>query len=48
MATMKEIHLIIDFDSTFSKVEGLDVLCEIVLEGTPEKEQVLEKNTTYH
>ncbi len=43
VATMKKIHLIIDFDSTFTKVEGLDVLCEIVLEGSPEKEQVLEK-----
>lgn len=40
---MKETHLIIDFDSTFTKVEALDVLCEIVLEGSAKKEQVLQK-----
>ncbi|NJL75062.1 MAG: phosphoglycerate dehydrogenase [Saprospiraceae bacterium] len=40
---MKETHIIIDFDSTFSKVEGLDVLCEIVLDGSPAKATVLQQ-----
>jgi D-3-phosphoglycerate dehydrogenase len=39
----KEIHIIIDFDSTFTKVEGLDVLCEIVLHNSPEKASVLQQ-----
>ncbi len=34
---------VIDFDSTFTKVEALDVLCEVSLEGRPEKEEVLQK-----
>jgi len=34
-------YLIIDFDSTFTKVEALDVLCEISLNGREEKEQCL-------
>ena len=38
---MKQSYLIIDFDSTFTKVEALDLLCEIVLEGAPNKQSVL-------
>ncbi|MCS6821933.1 MAG: phosphoglycerate dehydrogenase [Microscillaceae bacterium] len=34
-------YIIIDFDSTFTKVEGLDVLAEIALENHPQKEQYL-------
>jgi len=34
---------VIDFDSTFTKVEALDVLCEVSLEGRPEKDEVLRK-----
>jgi D-3-phosphoglycerate dehydrogenase len=34
-------HLIIDFDSTFTKVEALDVLCEISLQGNEKKDDCL-------
>ncbi|MFY0626657.1 MAG: phosphoglycerate dehydrogenase [Reichenbachiella sp.] len=34
-------NFVIDFDSTFTQVEALDVLCEIVLENQPTKESVL-------
>ncbi len=34
-------HFIIDFDSTFTKVEALDVLGEIALDGKQEKEKAL-------
>ena len=40
---MKQSYLVIDFDSTFTKVEALDALCEIVLEGSVEKESVLKQ-----
>lgn len=36
-------HFIIDFDSTFTKVEALDVLCEISLAGKPERHEHLQK-----
>ncbi len=36
-------YFVIDFDSTFTKVEALDVLCEVSLEGKPEKEEALRK-----
>lgn len=36
-------YYIIDFDSTFTSVEALDVLGEIVLEGSPRKKKVLDK-----
>lgn len=39
----KAQHFIIDFDSTFTKVEALDVLCEISLRGKPEKEASLSR-----
>lgn len=38
---MKQPYFIIDFDSTFTKVEALDLLCEIVLEDSPKKDEVL-------
>lgn len=34
-------YFIIDFDSTFTKVEALDVLCEISLDGRVNKEEAL-------
>ena len=40
---MNKPYFIIDFDSTFTKIEALDLLCEIVLEGSPEKDHVLEQ-----
>lgn len=36
-------YFVIDFDSTFTQVEALDVLAEISLEGHPEKEQRIQK-----
>tara|TARA_X000001036_G_scaffold132475_1_gene125298 strand:- start:2289 stop:4211 length:1923 start_codon:yes stop_codon:yes gene_type:complete len=36
-------HFIIDFDSTFTKVEALDILAEIALEGNSEKEAVINR-----
>ncbi len=38
---MRKKFFVIDFDSTFTKVEALDELCEIALEGSPRKEEVL-------
>ena len=34
---------VIDFDSTLAKVESLDLLCEISLEGRPDKEECMLK-----
>ena len=39
----KDKYFIIDFDSTFTKVEALDELGELSLEGDPEKERVLQQ-----
>lgn len=39
----KQQHFVIDFDSTFTKVEALDVLCEISLNGSPSKKESLKK-----
>jgi D-3-phosphoglycerate dehydrogenase len=41
-------HFIFDFDSTFTKVEALDVLCEISLRGNDQKDEILRqvKNIT--
>ncbi|MDW8287665.1 MAG: phosphoglycerate dehydrogenase [Flammeovirgaceae bacterium] len=36
-------YFVIDFDSTFTKVEALDVLCEIAYEGNPEKNAIAAK-----
>jgi len=38
-------YIIIDFDSTFTKVEGLDELAAIALHGHPERDQVVQKIT---
>ncbi len=40
---MEKKYYIIDFDSTFTKVEALDVLGDISLEGHPEKMERLQK-----
>lgn len=40
---MKKPYLIIDFDSTFTRVEALDLLAEIVLAHSPRKAEVLRK-----
>lgn len=39
----EEQYFVIDFDSTFTKVEALDILGEIALDGHPEKEERLQK-----
>ncbi|MFP4089655.1 MAG: phosphoglycerate dehydrogenase [Cyclobacteriaceae bacterium] len=36
-----EKYFVFDFDSTFTKVEALDVLCEISLKGNPQKDEIL-------
>jgi D-3-phosphoglycerate dehydrogenase len=36
-------YFVIDFDSTFTKVEAFDVLAEISLDGHPEKEKLVKK-----
>jgi D-3-phosphoglycerate dehydrogenase / 2-oxoglutarate reductase len=38
---LKDKYLIIDFDSTLVKLEGLEVLAEITLEGRDDAEQIL-------
>lgn len=40
---MNKTYFIIDFDSTFTKIEGLDLLCEIVLADDPKKAEVLQQ-----
>lgn len=40
---MKEPYFIIDFDSTFIKVESLDILADISLSGQPEGEKIKEQ-----
>lgn len=37
------VHYIIDFDNTFTKVEGLDELARIALEGKPEQQKIVEQ-----
>lgn len=37
----EEKYFVFDFDSTFTQVEALDILCEIVLDGQPDKEEIL-------
>ena len=36
-------HFVIDFDSTFTKVEALDILGEISLENHPEKDERIQR-----
>jgi len=38
---IKKNYYIIDFDSTFVKKEGLEVLAEVALEGNPKKMPIL-------
>ncbi len=40
---MKKPHFIIDFDSTFTKVEGLDILAEIALKDKPDRKERVRK-----
>ena len=40
---MDKKYYVFDFDSTFTRVEALDVLCEIALETNPEKEPILQQ-----
>lgn len=39
----KQANFVIDFDSTFTRVEALDVLAEIVLEDAPQRDGVLQE-----
>jgi D-3-phosphoglycerate dehydrogenase len=43
--TLNPPHIIIDFDSTFTKVEGLDELAAIALTGHPQREQIVQEIT---
>ena len=40
---MTKTYFIIDFDSTFTKVEGLDELANIALAGNPNREKVVQQ-----
>ncbi|WP_266363938.1 phosphoglycerate dehydrogenase [Tellurirhabdus rosea] len=40
---IEQTYLVIDFDSTFTKVEGLDVLAEISLAGNRERDRIVEE-----
>lgn len=40
---MNNVYFIIDFDSTFIKLEALEELAKIVLRNNPEKEKIIEK-----
>jgi D-3-phosphoglycerate dehydrogenase len=41
--TLNSPYIIIDFDSTFTKVEGLDELAAIALNGHPDRDSVVQK-----
>jgi D-3-phosphoglycerate dehydrogenase len=41
--TLSNPYIIIDFDSTFTKVEGLDELAAIALTGHPEREKIVQE-----
>jgi D-3-phosphoglycerate dehydrogenase len=41
--TLNPPHIIIDFDSTFTKVEGLDELAAIALTGHPQREKIVQE-----
>ena len=43
MVDSKTKNFVIDFDSTFTQVEALDVLCEISIQGDVEKANVLQQ-----
>lgn len=42
-AASTPVHYIIDFDNTFTKVEGLDELAQIALEGHPEQDKIVQQ-----
>lgn len=42
-STIPKKYFVIDFDSTFSKVEGLDELAKIALQGTPDQDAVVKQ-----
>ena len=41
--TLEKINIIIDFDSTFTKVEGLDELAKIALAGRSDRAELVKK-----
>lgn len=41
--TINQTYIVIDFDSTFTKVEGLDELANIALAGNPERETIVQQ-----
>ncbi len=41
--TNEKTFYVIDFDSTFTKVEGLDELADIALAGNPKREQIVQQ-----
>jgi D-3-phosphoglycerate dehydrogenase len=43
MAAAETKYFILDFDSTFTKVEALDELASIALDGSPQREQIVEQ-----
>lgn len=43
MVATETKYFILDFDSTFTKVEALDELANIALEGSPEREKVVQQ-----
>ncbi|RXK50814.1 phosphoglycerate dehydrogenase [Aquirufa rosea] len=40
---LEPLHIVIDFDSTFTKVEGLDELANIALQGNPKQQEIVAK-----
>lgn len=40
---LEPLHIVIDFDSTFTKVEGLDELANIALQGNPKQKEIVSK-----
>ncbi|MFT5884950.1 MAG: D-3-phosphoglycerate dehydrogenase [Arcticibacterium sp.] len=42
-STIPKKYFVIDFDSTFSKVEGLDELAKIALQGTPDQDAIVKQ-----
>ena len=42
-AQAEPLKIVIDFDSTFTKVEGLDELARIALQGNPKQAEIVGK-----
>ncbi|MFY9159262.1 phosphoglycerate dehydrogenase [Aquirufa ecclesiirivi] len=40
---LEPLHIVIDFDSTFTQVEGLDELANIALQGNPKQKEIVSK-----